>query len=428
MQLRDYQISISQRAAVTLELHHMVYLSMEVRTGKTITALETARLIDAKRVLFVTKKKAITSIEEDYRSLVPGFYLDISNFEQLHRYPDTYDLVIIDEAHSLGAFPTPSQRVKDLKRICKGRKIIYLSGTPTPEGWSQIYHQFYVSSFSPFAEWPSFYKWAKDFVTVKAKYFYNRQVNDYSFANKEKIDQHCSHLFISYSQKDAGFEQHVTETVLYVDMKPSTYKLIETLKRDRIFTGKDGQVVEADTEVKLMQKVHQICSGTVITDQTAMSFDDTKAKFIRERFKGQKIAIFYKFQAEKAMIQWAFGMKTTESPEEFRDSDDLTFISQIQSGREGINLATADALVMFNIDFSAVSYWQARARIQTKDRENAANVYWIFSRGGIEDKIYKAVHDKKDYTLNYFKKDYGIKRVSTAKQDKEETPVIRVAG
>jgi hypothetical protein len=41
---------------------------------------------------------------------------------------------------------------------------------------------------------------------------------------------------------------------------------------------------------------------------------------------------------------------------------------QIVAGREGVNLSTADALVFYNIDFSATSYWQARARLQTKDR------------------------------------------------------------
>jgi hypothetical protein len=34
------------------------------------------------------------------------------------------------------------------------------------------------------------------------------------------------------------------------------------------------------------------------------------------------------------------------------------------------------------------------------------NIYWIFSKGGIEDKIYQAVQEKKDYTLSYFKKDF----------------------
>jgi hypothetical protein len=53
-----------------------------------------------------------------------------------------------------------------------------------------------------------------------------------------------------------------------------------------------------------------------------------------------------------------------------------------------------------------VSYFQARARLQTKDRTKSAKVYWLFSRGGIEEKIYRAVMKKKDYTLAHFKRDY----------------------
>jgi hypothetical protein len=32
-------------------------------------------------------------------------------------------------------------------------------------------------------------------------------------------------------------------------------------------------------------------------------------------------------------------------------------------------------------------------------------VYWVFAENGIEESIYKAVSDKKDYTINHFRKD-----------------------
>ena len=64
----------------------------------------------------------------------------------------------------------------------------------------------------------------------------------------------------------------------------------------------------------------------------------------------------------------------------------------------------AEALVYYNIDFSATSYWQSRDRMTTKDRLKN-DVYWIFAKLGIESDIYKAVTKKKDYTLNHFKRD-----------------------
>ncbi len=57
--------------------------------------------------------------------------------------------------------------------------------------------------------------------------------------------------------------------------------------------------VLADTSVKLMQKLHQAFSGTIIVDEPkveARVYDYTKAEYIRDRFAGQKIAIFYKFK------------------------------------------------------------------------------------------------------------------------------------
>jgi SNF2 family DNA or RNA helicase len=104
-------------------------------------------------------------------------------------------------------------------------------------------------------------------------------------------------------------------------------------------------------------------------------------------------------------LRVTFAGRIIEDPMAFNEaSGDAVFISQIQSGREGINLSSADALVMYNIDFSAVSYWQSRARMQTKDRTEASNVYWIFTQGGIEERIFSMVQNKKDYTLSHFKK------------------------
>lgn len=63
MILRPYQIQIAEQAYRLLSQFGIVYLCMEVRTGKTFTAFETARLYGAKKVLFVTKLKAISSIQ-----------------------------------------------------------------------------------------------------------------------------------------------------------------------------------------------------------------------------------------------------------------------------------------------------------------------------------------------------------------------------
>lgn len=417
MIFRDYQTDIAERAADLLTRYKIAYLAMQVRTGKTITSLYAASLYGAKHVLFVTKKKAIASIEADYEAAAFNFHISIINYEQLHKFEnENFDLVIIDEAHSLGAFPRPSERTKLLKNICAGLPIIYLSGTPSPESYSQLFHQFWVSSFSPWSEYRNFYAWAGHYVTIATKYLYGKTVNDYTNADKESIEAAARHLFITYTQEEAGFQQEIIEEVLTVKMQRGTYWLADKLVKDRLHIGKEGQQVLADTNVKLMQKMQQVYSGTVkFEDGNSTAFDPTKARFIKEHFAGKKIAIFYKFIAERDLLIWEFAGRYTESPEAFNTFDNMVFISQIQSGREGINLSTADALIFFNIDFSYLSYEQGKNRLQSKDRTDPAKVYWIFAENGIEHKIYQRVINKQDYTLSYFKNDFNVRATDPVK-------------
>jgi hypothetical protein len=235
---------------------------------------------------------------------------------------------------------------------------------------------------------------------------YNRQINDYSKTKKELVLEKVQHLIISYTQEQAGFTSFVEERIIKLPMPEKISWAIKKLQKDKIITTKDGSVILADTAVKEMNKVHQLCGGTVkLEDGNAMVLDSSKAEYIKEKFAGKKIAIFYKYVAEATALQWAFADRIVNDPMAFNKAgNDAVFISQVQSGREGINLSTADCLIMYNIDFSAVSYWQARARMQTKDRVDEAIVYWLFFAGGIEEKIYKAVEQKKDYTLSHYKK------------------------
>ena len=115
--LRDYKIEISDNAAKILREKKIVYLAMQVRTGKTLTSLATAYKYGASKVLFVTKKKAISDIIDQFHQAGFDIEIKVVNYESLHKHDGDYDLVILDEAHGLGAFPKPSLRVKELPRL-----------------------------------------------------------------------------------------------------------------------------------------------------------------------------------------------------------------------------------------------------------------------------------------------------------------------
>jgi hypothetical protein len=423
--LRDYQIRISNDANDILKRKGFVYLSMQVRTGKTITALQTCQNYEAKKVLFITKLKAFSSIQYDMQKFGFKFELQIINKESIHKIIDNdFDVIICDEAHGLfGTYPKSNKFTKEYRKRFFEIPCILLSGTMSPESYSQLFHQFWINKYAPFSKYTNFYKWAKDYVNITQKRLGYATVNDYSDANKKAFWHLIRHYILTFTQAEAGFTTNVNEMVLEVEMQPITYKLIDKLCKDLVITSaKTGKTILADTAVKLQQKVHQLSSGTIkFEDGTTQIIDNSKALFIKEHFKDYKIAIFYNFVAELEMLKETFGNKLTTDLEDFNTTDKWIAL-QIVSGREGISLAKADALVMMNIQFSAVSYFQSRDRLTTKERKEN-NVFWIFSKSGIESKIYQRVMKKLDYTSSNFKKDYGT---TNSNENNKETRSRRI--
>ncbi len=410
VEFRDYQEQIIQEGVEILEKSQLLYLSMEVRTGKTLTALGICEKLDVDDVLFITKKKAISTITADSDKLCPSYSLFVINYESLHKLPNIrWDVIICDEAHSMGAFPKPSNRAKAVRDLIQRNdpSLILMSGTPTPESFSQMYHQVYAAFNNPFEKYKNFYRFADDYVNVKQLKISGRLMNDYKTGKQEILTAMKPHT-ISYSQKEAGFVSKIEEEVLTVKMGDNTYSLANRLRRDLVVEGKE-EVLLADTPVKLMMKLHQIYSGTVKFESgKSMTLDTTKGDLIKAYFTGRKIGIFYKFKQELAVLKEVFGDELTTELSVFEDTD-KNIALQIVSGREGISLRQADCLVYMNIDFSATSYWQSRDRMTTKERVKN-DIYWVFSEGGIEQDIYKAVSKKKDYTLKHFKRDIGYGR------------------
>jgi hypothetical protein len=362
LKFRDYQSSIIDRAVDILKTSNFVYLAMEVRTGKTLTSLGAIDKMGVKHALFLTKKKAISSIVGDYEKLNnPSFKLTVINYESMHKIAiEDWGVVVCDESHGLGAFPKPSRRAKDVRTlILRTRaKVIFLSGTPTPESYSQMYHQVYGIAGNPFASFKNFYRFCDKFVDLKERKINGLMIKDYSHG-KPSIIEAVKPYTISLTQKEAGFETETKEEVLHVTMLDSTYALANKLKKDLVVEGAE-EVVLADTPVKLMMKLHQIYSGSVkFEGGNSKVIDYTKAEFIKKYFVGKKIGIFYKFKEELNALKKVFGDSLVTELEPF-DTTDKHIALQIVSGREGISLRNADCLVYYNIDTCSHGCWSRR--------------------------------------------------------------------
>ena len=414
LKLRPYQEEISAKAVDILKSKKIVYLAMEVRLGKTLTALSIAERFGAKNVLFLTKKKAVESgtIQNDYNLLAPSYSITITNNESLHKVTGTFDLLVSDEHHRNGSYPKHNITTKEIKKRYAHLPMIFLSGTPCIESASQLYHQFWISNYSPFSEYKTFYKWAVRFVKEKYKYLYGKQIRDYSDAKTEDIMQMLNSYFFYYTQEQADFNTKIKENVINYQETPLITKLKEQLLQNGIIQSKTDNIL-ADTPAGLMTKLHQVESGTVITESGASYIiDKSKAFFVRDYFEEKKIAIFYYYQKELELLKEVFGETLTTDLTEFKTTK-KSFCIQQKTGSEAISLKEADALVYYNFGFSGKDFVQGRDRMTTKERaEN--NVYIILCKGGFNEKLYKVVSQKKRYNEAIFNKDYD-RRTKTTK-------------
>jgi hypothetical protein len=428
--LRDYQSDLAQKGCEILQKLGIVYYNCEVRVGKTLMALECARLYGAERVLFLTKLKAIASIKGDFEKLNPGYELVVINDESMHKVEGKFDLIIHDEHHRFSGFPKPGKYTKVFKEKFENHPQIWLSGTASPENFAQLYFQFWVSKKSPFPE-PTFYKWAgnvqkPNYVNVKQRTFAHGVVNDYSDGIKEKILPVIEPFMVRFTQKDANFLVTLHEHFCKVPMAPICKTIADRLLSEGVVQGKTG-CISAENPAALMQKVHQVCSGTVILDEVegeprqSVILSDAKARYIAETWPVEKLVIFYVFKHELEVIKSVLGDRVTTDLETFQTTD-KSIALQVVSGREGLNLSAGELIVFYNIQHSATSYFQARDRLTTNTCRES-HIYWLFSLGGIEEKIYKVVQGKKSYTATHFKKDYPCLKASSKKSSPNYTKV-----
>ncbi|MGL4219009.1 MAG: hypothetical protein ACRCSS_00040, partial [Shewanella sp.] len=157
MQPRKHQLEIADKAVYLIANYGLAYIAAEERTGKTLAAIVAAEKLGVKQVVIVTKAKAIAGWEETIAAYKPAIQAKVISFHQAYKLiGQPAQLYIIDEAHSnLSGYPKPGKIQKEVRQLCAGKPVLFLSATPHAQGYAQLFHQLQVSSRSPFRSYSS---------------------------------------------------------------------------------------------------------------------------------------------------------------------------------------------------------------------------------------------------------------------------------
>ena len=413
---RDYQLELSKVGFNILKENAIVYYSWEERTGKSLTAVLAAELCLVKNVLIITKKNA----KKDWIKLLKAFehqhIYTVSTYGQLKNLNGYYDLIILDEAHNyIASFPKTSKTWDQVYRFTKNKPIIYLSATPHAQGYQMLFHQFKLSSWSPWRRYASFYNWFKDYGKPYTIELYGKDVNKYDKALDSKIANESAHLFISRTRAELGFTHEPEDEVHYVELTKETKARYNELLKDKVLTFTGKYMIVADTIAKLRSSLHMLEGGsTKITMQHSIkgclkvvkekledlylyhnyvNLNNTeKIDYIKATWGDtEDVCIMYNYIAEGIILR-----------EHFQHAEVL----QATSYAEGVDLHHIEHLIIYSQDFSTARHTQRRARQASKDREWPITVHFLLVKGGISEQVYKTVSvNKKNYVDSCFTKE-----------------------
>ena len=388
----QHQVDISSQALDILRKHMIVYLAMQERTGKTLTSILICEQTKCNNILVITKKKALIGWEETLSKYKHNKTYECINYESLHKCAFKPDLVIIDEAHSnLGAYPKVGKTWKEVYKFTKGKPIIYLSATPSAQTYAQLYHQFKLSSWTPWIKYPSFYNWHKDYGIENIIYLGGRQIKQYNEVKSEKVIRAVEHLFISYTRTELGFEHEPNDILHYIDLSSEIKEYYNSLLKDRVATVAGTEVI-ADTVMALRTKLHQIEGSTLKQeDKNIFLSKIDKIDYILKTWgDSDNLVIFYQYQNELSLLKQTFKYST---------------ILQGTSFAEGVDLSMYETCVVYSMDFSTAKYTQRRARQCNMKRDTPIDFHFLLVKGAISEQVYQTVAvNRTNFVDSYFNK------------------------
>lgn len=395
-----HQTELAEKAKELLAKYNIAYLTMAERTGKSLTGL---LALEGKNVLVITKKAAISGWQEtlDACPWLKGNF-ELINYHSAHKCSGDYDAIVLDESHAYcSANPKKAKYGKlwrDVEIICRNKPIIFMSATPSAQGYHQLYNTLKLSSFSPFKRFNNFYRFYDEYAERDpyGQFFMVRTSSTKYVKDYTRVVALCKHevkhLFITKTRKELNFKQEPTDILHFIQLESRTKKWYNTLITSKVLIGKNSTLI-ADTSMKLRTSLHMLEGGVLkIDDEYIQMPNHEKIDYIKSNWGDTKdIAIMYQYVAEGTKLRATFKN---------------AYIYQGITFAEGVDLSHIKHLIIYSQDFSTSRHTQRRARQCNKNRKDTIDVHFLLTKKGISHQVYKTVSvNKKNYVDTYFERE-----------------------
>jgi SNF2 family DNA or RNA helicase len=326
--------------------------------------------------------------------------LGVVNYELAFRRPSLLKVkdftLMLDESSLI-----QNEQAKRSKFILKMKptNVILLSGTPTGGKYETLWSQLHLLGWDIKKD-----LYWKQYVDVEIKDmggFPLKIVRGYK--NVDRLKRKMSQYGCRFLKTDEVFD--LPEQVDQKIRVPSS-KEYQHFRKESIVTLTDPEItLVGDTTLTKMLYERQLCGA----------YSQEKCEAFRDLLESStdRLIVFYNFDAEldrltgvvkgaKRPISVVNGHKKDLTAYEQHENS-VTLI-QYQAGAMGLNLQKSCRICYFTPPLSSELFEQSKKRTHRIGQKSTCFYYYLTIRGSVEEKIYKTLAMRRDYTERLFGK------------------------
>lgn len=411
----------SEALTTTADKNRVAYYH-DMGLGKTYTGSEKMKELGAKVNLVICQKSKIDDWVDHFRTNYPeyvvenltiksdfmdfigtwdideGCMIGVINYELAFRRPDLSNLkdftLMLDESSLIQN--EKAKRSKFILKKLQPKNVILLSGTPTGGKYERLWSQLRLLGWD--INKTTFYNTYVEYHFEEYAPMVKTMVID-GYKNVDRLKRKMRAYGCHFLKTDEVMD---LPEQIFTTVKIPASKEYRKFRKDRVVTV-DEYLLVGDNSLNKMLCERQLC-GQYSKDKLA-AFEDLLES------TEDRLIVFYNFTAELVQLQ-AIAMshgrycsvvngfrKTLEEYEQYDNS--VTFI-QYQAGAMGLNLQKANKIIYYSPPLSSELYEQSKKRINRIGQERTCYYYNLVVKGSIEERIYKTLAMRKDFTERLF--------------------------
>ena len=315
----------------------------------------------------------------------------------------TFDTVIIDESSS---FKNPaSHRFKALRKVRPQiRRLILLTGTPSPNGHMDLWSQMWLIDMGQ--------RLGRTLGAYRTRYFRPGRSNGHVVYDwhlrpgaHEEISALMSDVTVSLKAEDWLEVPDLIESDIRIALSEKESKAYREFERDQIMSL-DGKDIEAVTAAALANKLLQFTGGAMYdTEHGWHVMSDAKLRALEDIIETageEPVLVFYQFRHELSRLLERFKplrpVTFSGEPDILRDWNTgriRLMLCQPASVQYGLNMqAGGHIIVWYAPTWNLEQYQQANARLHRQGQERPVLCYRLICEGTIDERVISAVNGK----------------------------------